>query len=196
MIDALAVYKDAEGEIEVEHLSNLTQDEAIEVGSKVGALIGLGIEGEEGMVAGAEAGAEAAEDGVDVFSDDDAWDVIEEIPNDSAAALILLEHHWAVPLATRSRAPAASGSPTASSARSTWSRSGWSRPRRRSSSTPMETGRGAPATLTRGPHVRIPQGRPPHRAPPGTTSLPPPVAPSRVPAGGRQPITRRNENEP
>ena len=26
------------------------------------------------------------------------WDVIDEIPNDSAAALILLEHHWAVPL--------------------------------------------------------------------------------------------------
>ena len=33
-----------------------------------------------------------------MFSDDDAWDVLEEIPNDSAAALILLEHHWAVPL--------------------------------------------------------------------------------------------------
>ena len=54
VIDALAVYKDAEGEIEVEHLSNLTQDEAIELGSKVGALIGLGIEGEEGMEAGAD----------------------------------------------------------------------------------------------------------------------------------------------
>jgi hypothetical protein len=26
------------------------------------------------------------------------WDVLEDIPNDSAAALILLEHHWAVPL--------------------------------------------------------------------------------------------------
>jgi hypothetical protein len=26
------------------------------------------------------------------------WDVLEQIPNDSAAALILLEHHWAVPL--------------------------------------------------------------------------------------------------
>ena len=98
VIDALAVYKDAQGEIEVEHLSNLTQDEAIEVGSKVAALVGLGIAGEEGMVAGAEAGAEAAADGVSVFSDEDAWDVIEEIPNDSAAALILLEHHWAVPL--------------------------------------------------------------------------------------------------
>jgi predicted ABC-type transport system involved in lysophospholipase L1 biosynthesis ATPase subunit len=63
VIDALAVHKDADGEIEVEHLSNLSKDEAIELGSKVGALIGLGIEGEEGMEAGAEAGAEAAADG-------------------------------------------------------------------------------------------------------------------------------------
>src|SRR4051794_26624924 len=100
VIDALAVHKDADGEIEVQHLSNLSKDEAIELGSKVGALIGLGIEGEEGMVAGAEAGAEAAEagTGVHVFSDEDEWDVLEEIPNDSAAALLLIEHHWAVPL--------------------------------------------------------------------------------------------------
>src|SRR5919198_2358204 len=98
VIDALAVYKDAAGELEVEHLSNLTTEEAVELGSKVGALIGLGIEGEEGMYAGAEAGAEAAADGVHVFSDEEAWDVLEDIPNDSAAALILLEHHWAVPL--------------------------------------------------------------------------------------------------
>jgi uncharacterized membrane protein len=98
VIDALAVYKDADGEIEVEHLSNLTQDEAIELGSKVGALIGLGIEGEEGMEKGAEAGAAAAADGVQVFPDPDEWDVLEDIPNDSAAALLLIEHHWAVPL--------------------------------------------------------------------------------------------------
>ena len=35
---------------------------------------------------------------MNVFSDEEAWDVIEEIPNDSAAALLLIEHHWAVPL--------------------------------------------------------------------------------------------------
>src|SRR5215204_931140 len=98
VIDALAVHKDAEGEIEVAHLSNLTKDEAIELGSKVGALIGLGIEGEEGLEAGAEAGALAAADGVEVFSDEQAWDVLADIPNDSAAALLLIEHHWAVPL--------------------------------------------------------------------------------------------------
>jgi uncharacterized membrane protein len=98
VIDALAVYKDAAGEIEVEHLSNLTEEEAVELGTKVGALIGLGIEGEEGMEAGAQAGAEAVADGVNVFSDEEAWDVLDDIPNDSAAALLLLEHHWAVPL--------------------------------------------------------------------------------------------------
>ena len=98
VIDSLAVYKDAAGELEVEHLSNLSEQEAIELGSKVGALIGLGIEGEEGFEAGARAGAEAAAEGIQVFSDEEAWDVVEEIPNDSAAALILLEHHWAVPL--------------------------------------------------------------------------------------------------
>ena len=98
VIDALAVHKDADGGIEVAHLSNLSKEEAVELGSKVGALIGLGIEGEEGVEAGAMAGAEAAADGMQVFSDEQAWDVLEYIPNDSAAALILLEHHWAVPL--------------------------------------------------------------------------------------------------
>jgi len=98
VIDALAVHKDAQGELEVAHLSNLTTDQAVELGSKVGALIGLGIEGEAGLEAGAIAGAEAAADGVQVFDDDDAWDVLEDIPNDSAAALLLIEHHWAVPL--------------------------------------------------------------------------------------------------
>jgi uncharacterized membrane protein len=99
VIDSLAVYKDANGELEAEHLSNLTEEEAIEVGSKIGALIGLGFEGEEGMEAGAEAGAEeAAAEGINIFGGAEEWDVLEDIPNDSAAALILLEHHWAVPL--------------------------------------------------------------------------------------------------
>ena len=94
VIDSLAVYKDADGELEVEHLSNLSEDEAIELGSKIGALIGLGFEGEEGMEAGAVAGAEeaAAEGGVHVFTEEEGWDVLEDIPNGSAAALILLEH--------------------------------------------------------------------------------------------------------
>ena len=37
-------------------------------------------------------------EGGHVLPDEEAWDVLEEIPNESAAALILLEHHGAVPL--------------------------------------------------------------------------------------------------
>ncbi|WP_432854135.1 hypothetical protein ACQPXB_19475 [Amycolatopsis sp. CA-161197] len=98
VVDALAVHKDSDGGIEVAHLSNISDEEAVELGSKVGALIGLGIDGEEGMEAGALAGAEEAAEGIDVFSDEDAWDVLSEIPDGSAAALVLLEHRWAIPL--------------------------------------------------------------------------------------------------
>src|SRR3954453_201712 len=80
VIDSLAVYKDADGELAVEHLSNLSEAEAIELGSKVAALVGLGIAGEEGMEAGAVAGAEAAaEVGVHPISgDEELWDVLED----------------------------------------------------------------------------------------------------------------------
>ncbi|HWD03269.1 MAG TPA: hypothetical protein VG674_12540 [Amycolatopsis sp.] len=98
VIDALAVHKNLDGAIEVAHLRNISDEEAVELGTKIGALIGLGIEGEEGSSTGAAVGAEAAEDGLDVFTDDDAWDVLSEIPDGSAAALLLLEHRWAIPL--------------------------------------------------------------------------------------------------
>src|SRR6195952_228520 len=98
VIDALAVYRDPSGEFEAMHLSNLTQDEAVELGSMVGALVGLGFDGEAGAEAGAVEGAEAAADGISPFSGEDAWDVLADIPNGSAAALVLLEHHWAVGL--------------------------------------------------------------------------------------------------
>jgi uncharacterized membrane protein len=98
VIDALAVHKGRNGELEAMHLSNLSDEEAIELGSKVGALVGLGFEGEEGAEAGAEVGAAAAAAGAGVFSDEEAWDVLADIPAGSAAALLLIEHHWAVPL--------------------------------------------------------------------------------------------------
>jgi hypothetical protein len=87
VIDALAVFKDAHGEIEVQHLSTLADDEA---GRVVRALVGLGVEGEDDF--------EGDVDVDDIFSEDDGWDVVQDIPNDTAAALVLLEHHWAVPL--------------------------------------------------------------------------------------------------
>lgn len=68
VIDALGVYKDADGGVRVEHLG------------------------------GPGDPARLAASGVSVLSDADAWGVVGDIPADSAAAVILLEHHWAVPL--------------------------------------------------------------------------------------------------
>ena len=42
------------------------------------------------MEIGAEGGAElVAEEGINIFDEETAWDVVEEIPNDSAAVLLL-----------------------------------------------------------------------------------------------------------
>ena len=98
VIDGLAVYKDAEGEVTIIERTDLSDEEAAEFGATVGALIGLGVAGEEGAEAGAELGAERTAEGVHMFDEEDALDVIEEIQNDSAAAIILLEHRWAIPL--------------------------------------------------------------------------------------------------
>jgi uncharacterized membrane protein len=99
VIDGIAVHKDAEGEVHVIQRSDLSDDEAVQFGAIVGALVGLGAGGVEGAEAGAEAGAAAAlEERAEGQGDDTDWDVLEEIPPGTAAAVILLEHRWATPL--------------------------------------------------------------------------------------------------
>jgi uncharacterized membrane protein len=98
VIDALAVHKDADGNVKTLHESQLSDQEQAEFGAVVGALVGLGAAGEEGAEAGAELGAAAVEERGGIFSDEEDWDVLAEVPEDTAAALILLEHRWAVPL--------------------------------------------------------------------------------------------------
>jgi uncharacterized membrane protein len=97
LIDLAVVRKDDEGNIEKLHTSDLSEDEAMEFGAYVGALIGLGAAGEEGAEAGALAGAEALAD-QQVFDDDQVWYVADAIPNGSAAGIALIEHRWAIPL--------------------------------------------------------------------------------------------------
>ena len=98
VIDALVVYKDAEGDVAILKRSDLSDAEAAEFGATVGALVGLGVAGEEGAEAGAELGAASMAEGAEVFSEEEAWDVVDDIPPNTAAALVLLEHRWAIPL--------------------------------------------------------------------------------------------------
>lgn len=97
LIDLMAVRKDADGEVEAIQVSELSEEEAEEFGAVVGALVGFGAAGEEGAEAGAVAGAEALEDR-HALDEKDAWYLADAIPDDSTAAVALLEHRWAIPL--------------------------------------------------------------------------------------------------
>jgi uncharacterized membrane protein len=98
VIDVLAVHKGADGSVDVLRGTQLSGEEQAEFGAVVGALIGIGAVGEEGLEAGAEMGVEAVEERGGVLDPELAWDALEEIPEDTAAALILIEHRWAIPL--------------------------------------------------------------------------------------------------
>ena len=97
VVDALVVDKDDEGNISAVQISHLTPEEAAEMGAIAGALIGFGFGDEEAVIAGAEAGAAEGADG-HLIPDDQVWYVADAIPNGSTAAILLIEHLWAIPL--------------------------------------------------------------------------------------------------
>jgi uncharacterized membrane protein len=94
VIDILVAYKDAEGAIETRQISDLSAEEAQELGAVAGALVGLG------AVAGGSSPEEAAAlwSAQAGLAEEDLVDVLEEIPPDTAVAIALLEHRWAIPL--------------------------------------------------------------------------------------------------
>ena len=97
VVDLVAVAKDDQGDIAAVELSDLTDEEREEFGAMAGALIGLGMEGdEEGLEAGAVAGAQAAEEGI--LGEEAVWSIADVIPMGTTAAVALLEHRWAIPL--------------------------------------------------------------------------------------------------
>lgn len=88
IIDSLLIYKDSDGSVEVVSATNLNEEEQAEFGGYVAALLGL----DERTTAELSDSVEGMQD------EEDIWDVVDEIPNDTAAALVLLDHQWAVPL--------------------------------------------------------------------------------------------------
>jgi uncharacterized membrane protein len=97
LVDLLFVTKDAGGEVATLETSDLSQGELQDLGALAGALVGFGAAGEEGLEAGALAGAETMASGT-AFDQQEVWQVADAIPSGSSAAIALLEHRWAIPL--------------------------------------------------------------------------------------------------
>ncbi len=95
LIDLLVVAKDDDGTISKIEIAD--RPELEEYGAFVGALLGLGAAGDEGMVVGAAAGAEAMAGGK-MYTDEDVWVLADQIPPGTTAAICVLEHRWAIPL--------------------------------------------------------------------------------------------------
>ena len=97
LVDLLVVAKDDDGEVASVELSDLSAQEASELGAVAGALIGLGAAGEEGAEAGAAAGAAAFAER-EALSEQEVWYLADAIPAGTTAAVALIEHRWAIPL--------------------------------------------------------------------------------------------------
>jgi len=97
IIDALAVIADGD-EVDILRVSDLDAEQREELGAEMGALIGLGAAGIEGFLAGAEAGAEIADEGGLGVVEAIGEEFIENLPDGAAAILLIIEHAWAVPL--------------------------------------------------------------------------------------------------
>ena len=96
LVDLAVVSKDDVGDVAAVELSGLSAEESAELGALAGAMIGLGMDGEEGMEEGAIAGAEAAQEGF--IGQEEVWSIADAIPVGTTAAVALIEHRWAIPL--------------------------------------------------------------------------------------------------
>jgi uncharacterized membrane protein len=96
LIDLQFVGKDAEGNITSMEMSGLSPDEQIEFGAVIGGLLGAGMGGEEGAEIGALEGALAAAEHSYGLTAADVQDMADKLMPGDAAALLMIEHTWAI----------------------------------------------------------------------------------------------------
>lgn len=97
LIDLVFVIKDESGKVDSLQVSDLTEEQKVDFGMAAGTLIGLGAGGAEMAEAGAAAGAENVLEGNFGLSDEDIDEIAAELPNNSSAAVLFVEHLWSIP---------------------------------------------------------------------------------------------------
>lgn len=99
VLDAVYAQRDQFGAVKTKAASDLTSAERADLGAVIGSLIGLGMDGEEGMEVGANVGAMAgatAEKGQGVLGLGMLRDAVREmVPAGAGVLVLLVEHVWA-----------------------------------------------------------------------------------------------------
>ncbi len=95
LLDLQFMTKDEAGNLTRMELAALTPEESARLGTLVAALIGPGVLGEQGISVGAGAGVGGACAGANTT---EPWAISDAIPPGVSAAVVLIEHRWAIPL--------------------------------------------------------------------------------------------------
>jgi hypothetical protein len=96
IIDAVFVMREGD-DVAAVSVSDLDDEQRTELRTVVGALVGLGVAGDEGAAAGAELGASVDADAPRA-AEMVAAGLLDELPDGSSALVLAIEHLWAVPL--------------------------------------------------------------------------------------------------
>ncbi len=98
-----AIVKDEKGNVKSAQITELSDEERTKLGAAVGALIGYGAAGMKGAETGARAGAERVSQKEFGLSRERIMEIAQNMPNGTAAALLLVEHLWAKDLKEMAR---------------------------------------------------------------------------------------------
>ena len=99
VVDSLGVYKEKSGELQVRQKSDLSFEEIGAYGAVLGALLGIGSGDENVAKASAAMVKQNFEERYEFGLDkEDIEDIANELPKDSAALFLLIEHLWAIPI--------------------------------------------------------------------------------------------------
>ncbi|MFC7204417.1 hypothetical protein ACFQJC_12890 [Haloferax namakaokahaiae] len=95
VLDLDFIYKDEAGTVVAYEETEMGDEERLQFGALVGSLVGYGAGGEEGAALGALEGALSVAEHDFGLGLEDIEATIETLPNDTAAAALLVEHLWA-----------------------------------------------------------------------------------------------------
>jgi hypothetical protein len=96
IIDAAFVMREGD-DAAVLSVSDLDDDQRAELRAAIGALVGLGVAGAEGAVAGAAIGGSLDPD-APTAAEALAAGLLDDLPDGSSALVLAIEHLWAIPL--------------------------------------------------------------------------------------------------